>query len=98
MLNFGNLSLKELDILIEMAKDERDQRKGDILKNKISKYNILIEELAKVSQDILEFYDELKEESEHGMSIHHDIEYFAEKPTLKIEKNNYYKIGALVLE
>lgn len=92
MVNLKDMSLEELDILMEEITKEKSNRVTEKLISQLEQYNKLIQELSAVARSILNTYDELSENEKDKVYIHEDIEYLAEEPILYNNPNKFYTV------
>ena len=92
MVNLKDMSLEQLDFLMEVITKEKSNRMTEKLTSQLEQYNKLIQELSIVAKSILDTYDELSENEKDKVYIHEDIEYLAEKPILYNNPNKFYTV------
>ena len=92
MVNLKDMSLEQLDILMEEITKEKSNRITEKLISQLEQYNKLIQELSAVARSILNTYDELSENEKDKVYIHEDIEYLAEEPILYNNPNKFFTV------
>ena len=92
MVNLKDMSLEQLDILMEEITKEKSNRMTEKLISQLEQYNKLIQELSAVARSILNTYDELSENEKDKVYIHEDIEYLAEEPILYNNPNKFFTV------
>ena len=92
MVNLKDMSLEQLDILMEEITKEKSNRMTEKLVSQLEQYNKLIQEISTVANSILDTYDQLSENEKDKVYIHDDIEYLAERPILYNNPNKFYTV------
>ena len=92
MVNLKDMSLEQLDFLMEVITKEKSNRMTEKLTSQLEQYNKLIQELSIVANSILDTYDQLSENEKDKVYIHEDIEYLAEEPILYNNPNKFYTV------
>ena len=92
MVNLKDMSLEQLDILMEEITKEKSNRITEKLISQLEQYNKLIQELSIVAKSILDTYDQLSENEKDKVYIHEDIEYLAERPILYNIPNQFFTV------
>ena len=92
MVNLKDMSLEELDILMEEITKEKSNRITEKLISQLEQYNKLIQEISTVANSILDTYDQLSENEKDKVYIHDDIEYLAERPILYNIPNQFFTV------
>ena len=92
MVNLKDMSLEQLDILMEEITKEKSNRITEKLISQLEQYNKLIQELSIVANSILDTYDQLSENEKDKVYIHEDIEYLAERPILYNIPNQFFTV------
>ena len=92
MVNLKDMSLEQLDFLMEEITKEKSNRITEKLISQLEQYNKLIQELSIVANSILDTYDQLSENEKDKVYIHEDIEYLAERPILYNIPNQFFTV------
>ena len=92
MVNLKDMSLEQLDILMEEITKEKSNRITEKLISQLEQYNKLIQELSAVTRFMLITNEELIKNEKDRVYIHDDIEYLAEEPILYNNPNKFFTV------